>query len=324
MGLTEMRLWSDEIEAMRAASRAAVATAFASTAATFARARTGGESAAPSIDEERAQLAATFVEVPDGVDDEIAGVPCRVLLPAAPPRAIYLHFHGGGMVRGAPRMNDSTNDELRRRFALAVVSVDYRLAPEHPHPAGPDDGVEVARWLLAHGADRFGTSQLVIGGESSGAYVAAAVLLRLRAEPGAVDGVIGANLMYGMFDWGRSPSQRGVRVSDAPDMLDPRRLQFFADCYLPGRTDDERRHPAISPAFADLCGLPPALFSVGTADHLLDDTLAMAVRWAAAGNDTELFVAPDMPHGFNVLPCAITTAWEQQMTAWFRRILPKT
>ena len=91
------------------------------------------------------------------------------------------------------------------------------------------------------------------------------------------------------------------------DILDPAGIVFFGDCYLPGMTDDERRAPEISPAFADLSNLPPALMSVGSADHLLDDTLMLASRWAAAGNEVELFVAPDMPHGFGAYACGITT-----------------
>ncbi len=96
------------------------------------------------------------------------------------------------------------------------------------------------------------------------------------------------------------------------DILDPAGIEFFGDCYLPGMTDDERRAPEISPAFADLSNLPPALMSVGSADHLLDDTLMLASRWAAAGNEVELFVAPDMPHGFGAYPCGITDAWSRR------------
>ena len=74
-----------------------------------------------------------------------------------PATAIYLHFHGGGMMIGAPEMSDYSSVDLRDRFGMAVVSVDYRLAPEHPHPAGPDDGVAVAEWLLTNGEREFGT-----------------------------------------------------------------------------------------------------------------------------------------------------------------------
>jgi len=201
------------------------------------------------------------------------------------------------------------------------VSVDYRLAPEHPYPAGPDDGVAVARWLLDHAEREFGTPRLVLGGESTGGYMAAAVLLRMRDELGAIDRVLGANLVYGVYDWGGSPSQRGLRPHDGPDVLDPDGITFFSDCYLPGRTEAERRDPAVSPAFADLRGLPPLLCSVGSTDHLLDDTLMLASRAAAAGTEIDLFVAPDLPHGYSAFPCGITTAAQAVTEAWFTRIV---
>jgi acetyl esterase/lipase len=99
-------------------------------------------------------------------------------------------------------------------------------------------------------------------------------------------------------------------------MLTPEGIETFCDCYLPELSDDERRAPEISPAFADLHDLPPALFSVGSADHLLDDTLMMSARYAAAGNEVELFVAPDMPHGFQAFPCGITRAWSAAFDRW--------
>ena len=185
-----------------------------------------------------------------------------------------------------------------------MVSASYRLAPEDPFPAGVDDGVAVARWLLDNGGKAvaeggFGSRRIIVGGESAGGYLAAAVLLRIRDELGAIDRVAGANLVYGIYDWRRSPSHLGLRPTDGPDLLSPDGFTFFTDAYLPGRTDAERRDPAVSPAFADLHGLPPALLSVGTNDHLMDDTLLLASRWSAAGGDVDLFVGPDLPHGFN-------------------------
>jgi acetyl esterase/lipase len=151
--------------------------------------------------------------------------------------------------------------------------------------------------------------------------MAAAVLLRIRDDLGAVDRVLGANLVFGVFDWGLPPSQRGHRPHDGPDILDPDGIRFFVECYLPGRTAEERRAPEISPAFADLRGLPPLLCSVGTTDHLVDDTLMLAARAAAADTEVELFVAPEMPHGFMAFPCAITAAWARTTDAWFARVL---
>jgi acetyl esterase/lipase len=316
-----MKLWDDEIEAMRPEARAAIAAGF-----DIINEMIGAQETYPDDPIARAQLARaqferTYAPSPDAVDREIAGVPCRLFLPDGPPAAIYLHFHGGGMILGAPVMNDLGNADLAKRFGLAVVSVDYRLAPEHPYPAGPDDCMAVAAWVLEHGASELGSARVVIGGESAGGYLAALVPLRIRDEFDAIERVAGINLVFGVHDWGRSPSQRGLRPHDGPDLLDPDGIRFFSDAYLPGRTDDERRDPAISPLYADLHGMPPAMMSVGTTDHLVDDTLMLAARWAAAGNELELFVAPDMPHGFQAFPCGITDRWLERSHAWFAHVL---
>jgi acetyl esterase len=319
--MTGFQLWSDEVEAMRPEAREVVTQGFAAFAGML------GRDATPPADRfERARLqreshAKNFHISPDVVDREIAGVRCRIATPDGSARAVYLHFHGGGMVAGAPEMMDLGSVHMARTYGVAVVSVDYRKAPEHPFPAGPDDGVAVAAWLLEHAETEFGSARLFSGGESAGGYMTAAVLLRVRDELDAADRVLGANLVFGVYDWGRSPSQRGLRPHDGPDVLDPDGIQWFTECYVPDMTDDERRDPAISPAFADLHGLPPALFSVGSTDHLVDDTLMMAARYAAAGNDTQLFVAPDLPHGFMAFPCGITTAWQQTTHAWVTRVL---
>ena len=316
-----LRLWSDEIEAMRPEARAVVEAGFVVLAEMLGRDQTPPEDPFARAAAQRAVYDRNFPGVPEGVDREIAGIRCRTFAPDGPARAVYLHFHGGGMVVGRPEMNDLGNRALARSHGLAVVSVDYRLAPEHPYPAGPDDGVAVARWLLDHAEREFGTPRLVLGGESAGGYLAAAVLLRIRDELGAIDRVLGANLVYGVYDWGGSPSQRGRRPHDGPDVLDPDGITFFSDCYLPGRTEAERRDPAVSPAFADLRGLPPLLCSVGSTDHLLDDTLMLASRAAAAGTEIDLFVAPDLPHGYSAFPCGIATAAQALTEAWFTRIV---
>jgi len=314
-------MWSDDIDAMRPEAREVVAAGFAAFAEMLGRDVTHPVDPFERAAAQRALYDKNFQTVPEGVDREIAGVRCRVFTPDRPARAIYLHFHGGGMVVGKPEMNDLGNRATARAHDVTVVSVDYRLAPEHPYPAGPDDGVAVAAWLLEHAETELGASTFVLGGESAGGYMAAAVLLRMRDELDAIDRVRGANLVFGVHDWGRSPSQRGIRPQRGQDILDPEGIQFFVDCYVPGMTDDERRDPAISPAFADLRGLPPLLCSVGSTDHLLDDTLLLASRAAAADTPVDLFVAPDMPHGFGAFPCGITTAWLAATHAWFQRVL---
>jgi acetyl esterase len=315
--MTTFRLWSDEIEAMRTEARDAVAQGFAALAELLGRGGTPPADPVERAQQQRALYAHNFAGSPNGTDRVIAGVGCRVFTPAGRARAVYLHFHGGGMVVGTPEMSDLGNEALSQHHDVAVVSVDYRLAPEHPYPAGPDDGLAVAHWLLEHADDEFGSGHLVLGGESAGGYMAAAVLLRIRDELDAIDHVLGANLVFGVFDWGRSPSQRGLRPQAGPDLLDPDGIRFFQECYVPGMSDDERRDPKISPAFADLSELPPTLLSIGTTDHLLDDTLLYATRSAACDNVTELFVAPDMPHGFGAFPCGMTRAWNDTTNAWF-------
>jgi acetyl esterase/lipase len=264
-----------------------------------------------------------YAPVPEAVDREIAGVPCRLFLPDQPATAVYLHFHGGGMILGSPLMNDLGNLDLCKRFDMTVVSVDYRLAPEHPYPAGPDDCFAVARWIVEHGEAELGSGRIVVGGESAGGYLAALIPLRMRDELDAIDRVAGMNLVFGVYDWGASPSQLGLRPHDGPDVLDPEGIAFFTEAYLPGRTNDERRDPAVSPLYADLRGMPPALMSVGTCDHLVDDTLMLAGRWAAAGNDLELLVLPELPHGFMAYPCGMTDLWIARTHAWMHDVVSR-
>ena len=311
-----MQLWSEEIDAMRDEARQVVAAGMAAMAETFQAAGTPPTDQQARVQQFRDLTARGYAAVPEAEVTEIAGVPCRVFRPDGPATAIYLHFHGGGMIMGAPEMNDAGNLELSRRHGMAVVSVDYRLAPEHPFPAGPDDGISVTRWLLDNGGAEFGSERLLIGGESAGGYMAAAVLLRIRDELGAIVRVVGANLAYGLHDWGRSPSHRGLRAHEGPDMLNPEGIEFFTECYLPGLSEEARRDPTVSPACAALRGLPPALLSVGTCDHLLDDTLLLGSRWAAVNGNAELFVAPDMPHEFPAFPCGITTVWSTRTNEW--------
>ena len=246
---------------------------------------------------QRAMLAALEVEHDDGRDETIAGVPCRVFNRDAE-RGVYVHFHGGAMMLGSPRMNDADNARIASGLGLAVVSVDYRLAPEHPFPAGSDDCLAVAKAVL-EADDR----PIAVGGESAGGYYAALTLLRIRDELGQVDRVRAANLVFGVYDLSGTPSNLlGRRPSTVPDILDPELAAFVLECYLPGRTPHEAKDAAYSPMYADLAGLPPALFTVGSADHLLDDSLFMAARWQAWGNEAELAVYPDCIHGFTGFP----------------------
>jgi len=227
-------------------------------------------------------------------------IPIRVMTPERVD-GVYLHYHGGGMTLGSARGMDHRNWPIARAANLAVVSVDYRLAPEHPFPAGPDDAEAAALWLIEHAGDELGTDRLVAGGESAGAYLTILTMIRLRDRLGSCPPFLGLDLCYGGYDWGGTPStvQMVGKVPYASGDGANRRH------YLPGRTVDEARDPAVSPLWADLHDLPPALLTVGTADWLLDDSTFLAARLAAAGNEVELAVYPEGPHGIESCPTAL-------------------
>ena len=218
-------------------------------------------------------------------------------------RGVYLHIHGGGWTLGGADQQDVLLDLLARELGVAVVSVDYRLAPEDPYPAGPDDCEAAAAWLVEYARGELGSDRLLIGGESAGAHLSATTLLRLRDRHQAADRFLAANLVFGMYDFGLTPSVR--RWGDRNLVLSTPIIEWFADCFLPGMPPHQRQHPDISPLHADLTGLPPAFFTVGDLDPLLDDSLFMAARWSAAGNHAELVICPESIHGFTALPCEI-------------------
>jgi acetyl esterase len=230
------------------------------------------------------------------------GVPLRVFTPPVV-RGVFLHIHGGGWTLGTAGGQDVLLWRLARAAEVAVVSVGYRLAPEHPYPAGPDDCEDAARWLADHAEREFGTGRLTIGGESAGAHLAVVTLLRLREAGGRAAAFRAAQLTFGAYDLSMTPSQR--QWGELNLSLSTPIMAWFYDQFLPGMSAEERRRPDVSPLYADLRGLPPARFVVGTQDPLLDDTLFMAARWAAAGNEAVLEVVAEAAHGFVQFPLTV-------------------
>ena len=243
-------------------------------------------------------------------------IPLRVITPAAPPRGIYIHIHGGGWVLGGADLQDAMLERIADNTGQAVVSVEYRLAPEHPYPAGPDDCEAAAAWLLQNGQREFGTNALTIGGESAGGHLSAVTILRMRDRYGYT-GWRGANLVYGAYDLALTPSQR--QFGDTRLILRTIDIQQFGNYFLPTVTD--RRVPDISPLYADLRGLCPALFSVGTRDALLDDTLFMHARWVAACNPADLAIWPGGAHGFTLFPNKLAAQAWARMDDFLNKVL---
>jgi acetyl esterase len=252
------------------------------------------------------------VYVPEARVVEIEGpggpLQLRIIDPEREPAGTFLHFHGGGWTLGDSDGQDLRLQRLARETGLTAVSVNYRLAPENPYPAGPDDCEAAAVWLLGkEGKESVGApGPLAIGGDSAGGHLAATTLLRLRDRHGITGAFRAAVLQYGAFDLSMTPSQRlwGERNL----VLSTPIIGWFADQFLPGRDREQRRDPDVSPLYADLSGMPPAIFTIGTQDPLLDDSLFMEARWREAGHDTELHIWPEAPHGFIGLPMTVADA----------------
>ncbi len=240
-------------------------------------------------------------------------IPIRVLTPETVD-GVYLHLHGGGMTMGSALSMDNRNWPMAQAANVAIVSVDYRLAPEHPFPAGPDDAQAAANWLLAHAQAEFGTQRLLIGGESAGGYLALLTMVRLRDQLGEPPPFLGMDLCYGVYDWGGTPSAR-QQVGKVPYATGDGANRAH---YLPGRSLEEARDPAVSPLWAELHDLPPAMITVGTSDWLLDDSLFLAARLAAAGSAVELAVYPEGPHGIESAATALGRTARERIYRFLR------
>ncbi|MEL6364942.1 MAG: alpha/beta hydrolase [Pseudomonadota bacterium] len=245
-------------------------------------------------------------------------VPVRIFAPngrGGAHNGVYLHIHGGGWTLGSADAHDQSLEKLARTLSIAVVSIEYRLAPEHPYPAGPNDCEAAALWLIENGAKDFRTDAYAIGGESAGGHLSAVTLLRLRNKH-KITPFRAANFVYGGFDMQQTPSQRNW--GDRNLILNDRMLTWFADHFLPPADFpfEKRGAPDISPLNARLHDMPPALFTVGTMDPLLDDSLFMAERWAAAGNTAELAVYPGGIHAFDAFDFPLAHEARAKMTAF--------
>ena len=231
-------------------------------------------------------------------------VPIRIHLPTSKPIAgAFLEFHGGGFYMGLAAGSDVRNRLLADALGIAIVSVDYRLAPEHPWPSAPDDCETAALWLVEHTEGRFGTAKLAVGGFSAGATLAVSTLVRLRDR--GITAFSGGVLQFGTYDLA-AQTPAGRLIAD----------EYFLDAYA-GATPD-RTHPNLSPLFAELAGLPPILIVIGSDDILLQDNLAMATRLSAAGVEVDLRIYPASPHGFTGHATPMARAALEYIDAWLR------
>jgi acetyl esterase/lipase len=241
-------------------------------------------------------------------DIEVPGrggpIKVRVIRPDQKPTGIYLHLHGGGWTLGAHDMQDVLLKQLANETGLVAASVAYRLGPEHPYPAGPDDCEDAVLHLLENGPQLLGTpAWFAIGGESAGAHLSVVTLHRLRDRHGIKGRIAAANLVFGAYDLNGTPSQ--LLWGDRNLVLSRPIVKWFVDNFVPRIPFEERRDPDISPLYGILSDMPRALFTVGTMDCLIDDSLFMLERWRLAGNAATLEIYPEAVHGFTAYPIGL-------------------
>jgi acetyl esterase len=250
-------------------------------------------------------LAAMFnFGAPDvAVEREIAlpgaGGEMRALLHAAQGTGlpVILYAHGGGYCVMSPQTHAKITKQLANGAGAAVVSIDYRLAPEHPHPAGIDDCVAAYRWLREHAADLGGdSSRIALAGDSAGGGVVAAAAQRLVAAGETPAAVL---INCGWLDLNDdSPSFRAYGPDDP--LIDDDVMSYWRSSYQP---DSVRwGDPDVSPLFGDVSGFPPACVVAAGIDPLCDDGLRFAAKLRDAGRDVELLHYEGMPHVFSWFP----------------------
>ncbi len=250
-------------------------------AADFDIAAARAEARALALAEEREDVAEVF-------DIDAAGVGCRVYRPAgaADRPGVVVHLHGGGFVFHDVEVHDAAARRLANRSGLTVVSVDYRLAPEHPFPAAPDDVDRVLAHLAAS-SDAWTEGPTFLHGDSAGGNLALVAALR---NPGRVRAVV---LVYPFLD----PTMTFPSYDTAADGFRPREAAWYWQQYA--ATPDDLEHPDLAPLRAEgLSGLPPVLIVTAEQDPLRDEGEALALALAERDVDVVATRYLGQVHGF--------------------------
>lgn len=239
-----------------------------------------------------------------GPDGEI---PIRCYRPdAEEPRGVLVYYHGGGWVLGTLDSIDGVCRELADRAGCVVVSVDYRLAPEHPFPAAADDAYAALEWVAEHAASIGGDpEQIGVAGTSAGGNLAAVTALRARENGGP--SLAHQLLLYPITDYAFDTDSYEENAEGY--LLTRNDMQWFWDHYL--RSPVDGYNPFASPLRArDLSGLPSATVVTCGFDPLRDEGVAYADRLAEAGVDVDHDHYPGVTHGFLSLTNEVDRAEE--------------
>lgn len=239
------------------------------------------------------RLAIRFAGTTPGIDVrkiDIEGLPAEWLIPdASGQNGTLLYLHGGGYIVCSPDTHRPMVATLARNANMRALVIDYRLAPEHPFPAGLTDALKAYRWLIAQGTP---ATSITIAGDSAGGGLTLALLLSLRDAGDPMPA--GAALLSPWTDLTMSGWSHVTHRKRDP-MLSTEGALLASHHYLAGASP---ANPLASPLHGRFDGLPPLFIHVGENEILLDDSLRLAERARAAGVAVEIKVWPDVPHVF--------------------------
>ena len=220
----------------------------------------------------------------------LGGVPVgEITVDGVEPRHVVLYFHGGVYVMGDAFLAADLASQVGRRTRAKAISVDYRLAPEHPYPAAVDDALAAYQALLHNGT---APSDIVVAGESAGGGLAIATLINARDHGLPLPAA--AFVMSPYADLTLAGTTMETK-READPLLSPEALQARVTDYTSGQ---DAALGLISPIFADLSGLPPLIIQAGTHEVLLDDAVRLARQAATADVQVILDITPQVPHVF--------------------------
>lgn len=212
---------------------------------------------------------------------------------------VLLYFHGGAYVVGSAKSRRALEAAISTAAGVRILSIDYRMAPEHPFPAAVEDAKKAYHWLLKKGHK---PGSIALGGDSAGGGLAIAAMLSLREEKAELPGA--AVLLSPWTDLTvGSESISANQDTDIPLSVDW--IKNMAKAYA-GNTD--LKHPQVSPLFSDPTGLPPLLVQAGSAEMLLDDSKGFARKAHEAGVDVSLQVYKGMWHVFQAYGTSVKEA----------------
>lgn len=226
----------------------------------------------------------------------IGRIPCEwVVAPGADPDLRLLYLHGGGYVSGSGASYLPLAANLSEAAGCVVLLPDYRLAPEHPFPAGLEDCIQAHDWLTANGPAGAAPARVTfIAGDSAGGGLTLAVLLALRDRRMRLP--VAGMPLSAFTDLTLSGDSIRTEAENDP-VMSPCCLPKFVELYLDGA---DPRHPLASPIFGDYTGIPPLLIQVGEVEVIRDDSVRVAARARADGVKVTLEVWPGQVHVFQI------------------------